>query len=204
MNIGFILGEVVRHVTGKNVGQFIRDEISLPLNAEYQIGLKDGEAERLSDMHLNTENAFWAMGADPNSNLHRAWSGKPASGDFLNSEHIRKGIFPAFGGHGNARGVATIYAALAGNGQLNGVRILSENAVKRAAQLVWERKCYMTGWDLRMGLGFEQNSTPRFFNESFNSLITLLISCRGVWNKVALAKIPSYSNCGKSRLMKSI
>ncbi len=158
VNIGFILGEVVRHVTGKNVGQFIRDEISLPLNAEYQIGLKDEEAERLSDMHLNTENAFWAMGADPNSNLHRAWSGKPASGDFLNSEHIRKGIFPAFGGHGNARGVATIYAALAGNGQLNGVRILSENAVKRAAQLVWERKCYMTGWDLRMGLGFEQNS----------------------------------------------
>ncbi len=158
VNIGFILGEVVRHVTGKNVGQFIREEISTPLNAEYQIGLNDEEAERLSNMHLNKENAFWAMGADPESNLNRAWSGKPSSGDFLNSEHIRKGVFPAFGGHGNARGIATIYGALAGNGQLNGVRILSQKAVERAAKSVWERKCYMTGWDLRMGLGFEQNS----------------------------------------------
>ena len=158
VNIGFILGEVVRHVTGKNVGQFIREEISTPLNAEYQIGLNDEEAKLLSNMHLNKENAFWAMGADPESNLNRAWSGKPSSGDFLNSEHIRKGVFPAFGGHGNARGIATIYGALAGNGQLNGVRILSENAVERAAKSIWERKCYMTGWDLRMGLGFEQNS----------------------------------------------
>jgi len=158
VNIGFILGEVIRHVTGKNVGQFIRDEIAVPLNAEYQIGLTDRETKLLSDMHLNKENAFWAMGSDPNSNLHRAWSGKPETGDFLNSEHIRKGIFPAFGGHGNARGVATIYAALAGGGQLNGVRILSEAAVERASRLVWEGKCYMTGWNLRMGLGFEKNS----------------------------------------------
>ena len=158
VNIGFILGEIVRNVSGKNVGKFIRDEISSPLKAEYQIGLTDEEVSKLSNMHLNKENAFWAMGADPESNLNRAWSGKPDSGDFLNSEHIRKGIFPAFGGHGNARGVATIYAALAGNGQVNGKRILSESAVVRAAELVWEGKCHMTGWNLRMGRGFEQNS----------------------------------------------
>ena len=136
VNIGFILGEVVRHVTGKNVGQFIRDEISTPLNAEYQIGLNDEEAKRLSNMHLNRENAFWAMGADPESNLNRAWSGKPSSGDFLNSEHIRKGVFPAFGGHGNARGVATIYGALAGNGQLNGIRIFLPVSARAAARLI--------------------------------------------------------------------
>ena len=65
VNIGFILGEIVRHVTGKNVGEFIREEISTPLNAEYQIGLTDKEVSRLSNMHLNKENAFWAMGADP-------------------------------------------------------------------------------------------------------------------------------------------
>ena len=158
VNIGFILGEVVRNVTGQNVGEFIRNEISAPLNAEYQIGLSDDEVELLSDMFLNKDNAFWAMGADPDSNLHRAWSGKPRSGDFLNSDHIRKGVFPAFGGHGNARGVATIYAALAGGGKVNGARILSEAAVKRASTLVWEGECYMTGWNLRMGLGFEKNS----------------------------------------------
>ena len=61
VNIGFILGEVVRNVTGKNVGQFIRDEISTPLNAEYQIGLTDEESVLLSDMHLNEKNAFWAI-----------------------------------------------------------------------------------------------------------------------------------------------
>ncbi len=160
INIGFILGEVVRNVTGKSIGTFIREEISEPLGADYNIGLTKDEAGRCATMHLNPENQFWAHGAQPGSNLHRAWSGRPGRPDLLNCTEIREGGLPAFGGHGNARGVAKIYAMLAGNGEVDGVRLLQPATVERASQLVWEDVCAMTGWPLRMGLGFEHNSPP--------------------------------------------
>ncbi len=160
INIGFILGEVVRHVSGKTVGQFIRDEISGPLGAEYNIGLTPEEEAMCATMHLNPENQFWAQGAEPNSNLHRAWSGRPDRDDLLNCKEIREGELPAFGGHGNARGVGKIYAMLAGNGKVDGMRLLKPETVERVAELVWEGTCYMTNWPLRMGLGFEHNSPP--------------------------------------------
>ena len=64
---------------------------------------------------------------------------------------------PSFGGHGNARAVAKIYAALAGDGSIDGVRILSEAALQRAGQLVWDDQCIMTQRHLRMGYGFMHN-----------------------------------------------
>ena len=72
INIGFILGEIVRYVTGKTIGTFIRDEISSPLGAEYNIGLTKDEVARVAPMHLNPENKFWAQGAEAGSNLNRA------------------------------------------------------------------------------------------------------------------------------------
>lgn len=160
INIGFILGEIVRNVTGKTVGTFIREEISGRLGAEYNIGLTKDEVALCATMHLNPENQFWAHGAQPGSNLHRAWSGRPDRPDLLNCTEIREGELPAFGGHGNARGVAKIYAMLAGDGEVDGVRLLQQGTVERASQLVWEDMCAMTDWPMRMGLGFEHNSPP--------------------------------------------
>jgi CubicO group peptidase (beta-lactamase class C family) len=70
---------------------------------------------------------------------------------------------PSFGGHGNARAVARIYAMLAGNGAVDGVRLLSPAAVERASALVWEDDCIMTQRRIRMGYGFmhnEPNTAP--------------------------------------------
>ena len=111
-------------------------------------------------MHLNPENQFWSQGAQEGSNLNRAWSGRPDRPDLLNCSEIREGELPAFGGHGNARGVARVYAMLAGNGKIEGVRLLRPATVERLSRLQWEGLCEMTHWPLRMGLGFEQNSPP--------------------------------------------
>ena len=160
INIGFILGEIVRHVTGKTIGVFIREEISEPLRAEYNIGLSNMELELVAPMHLNPENKFWEECAREGSNLNRAHSGRPNDPNLLNCIEIRRGELPAFGGHGNARGVARIYAMLANNGELEGIRLLKPDTVNHLSKLIWEGHCEMTNWDLRMGLGFEMNSPP--------------------------------------------
>lgn len=159
INIGFLLGEIVRRVTGRSVGTFLREEITGPLGADYQIGLRPDEVARVSDMHPNPKNAFFAVVNDPSTPLGRAFRSAPAIAYFQNIPEIREIEMPSFGGHGNARAVARVYAMLAGNGTIDGVRLLSPEAVERASGLVWEHDCMMTRRPMRMGYGFMHNET---------------------------------------------
>jgi CubicO group peptidase (beta-lactamase class C family) len=157
INIGYILGEIVRRVTGKTVGTFLRDELTDRLGADYHIGLRADEIARVSDMHPNPKNTFFKIAADPSTPLGRAFQSAPKIGYFQNCREVRELEVPSFGGHGNARAVARIYAMLAGNGTLDGVRILSPAAVERASTLVWEDDCIMTQRRIRMGYGYMHN-----------------------------------------------
>ena len=167
INIGYLLGEVLRRVTGETVGSFLRKEVTQKLGADYQIGLRPDEISRVSDMHQNPKNGFFAIAADPTSPLGRAFKSQPDTGYFQNSREIREIEVPSFGGHGNARAMARVYAMLAADGILDGVRILSPAAVERTRWLVWERDCIMTKRYLRIGFGFmhnELNTLPMGMN----------------------------------------
>ncbi len=155
-NIGFLLGEIVRRVTGRTIGTFLREEVTSKLGADYNIGLKPDEIARVSDMHQNPENQFFKIANDPTTPLYRSRTGAP-KGYYMNRPEIRERELPSFGGHGNARAMARIYALLANNGEIGGVRLLSQEAVERASQLVWDHDCIMTRRRLRMGYGFMHN-----------------------------------------------
>jgi CubicO group peptidase (beta-lactamase class C family) len=157
INIGFLLGEIVRRVTGQSLGTFLRENVTEKLGADYHIGLRPEEIARVSDMHKNPKNAFFEIANDPSTPLGRAFKSAPAFGYFQNCREIREREVPSFGGHGNARAMARINAMLANDGELDGVRILSPQAVERLSQLVWEGDCIMTKRKLRMGYGFMHN-----------------------------------------------
>ena len=157
INIGYILGEIVRRVSGKTVGTFLREEISERLGADYHIGLKPDEIARVSDMHQNPKNGFFKIAGDDSTPLGRAFRSAPKMGYFQNCREIRELEVASFGGHGSARAMARIYAMLAGDGEIDGVRLLRPEAVARAAQLVWEDDCIMTQRRIRMGYGFMHN-----------------------------------------------
>ena len=53
INIGYILGEIVRRVTGQTIGTFLREDVTEKLGADYHIGLRPDEIARVSDMHRN-------------------------------------------------------------------------------------------------------------------------------------------------------
>jgi len=155
-NIGFILGEIVRRVTGTTIGKFLRQEVTSKLGADYNIGLTPDEIARVSDMHQNPANGFFKVANDPGSPLARARKGSPG-GYYQNHPHMREREVPSFGGHGNARAMARIYATLAAGGTLDGVTLLSPAAVDRARQQVWDHDCIMTRRRMRMSYGFMMN-----------------------------------------------
>ncbi len=153
INIGYLLGEVIRRVTNQTVGGFLRKEVGEKLGADYNIGLRPDEIARVSDMHENPNNTFFHISSDPSTPLGRAFKSAPKIGYFQNIREIREIEVPSFGGHGSARGMARIYAMLSMDGELDGVRILSPGGVERTRWLVWERDCIMTKRYMRMGFG---------------------------------------------------
>jgi CubicO group peptidase (beta-lactamase class C family) len=156
LNIGFLLGEIVRRVTGRTIGTFLREEVTSRLGADYNIGLKPDEIVRLSDMHRNPENNFAKIASDPTTPLGRTRKATPPE-FYHKSREIREREVPSFGGHGNARAMARIYATLAAGGTLDGITLLSPEAVERLSGLAWDHECIMTKRRMRMGYGFMHN-----------------------------------------------
>ncbi|MDA0654197.1 MAG: serine hydrolase, partial [Proteobacteria bacterium] len=63
------------------------------------------------------------------------------------------------GGFGTARAMARIYAALADGGEIDGVRLLSPEAIARATTDQWEDAADgTTGQAMRMSMGFWKNN----------------------------------------------
>jgi len=117
LTFGWLVGEVVRRVSGKTPGDFIRDEIAGPLGIDFEVGLAASEDHRVASILRDPKQV------------------EPIAGVDWNSRACRAAQIPAANGHANARSLATMYGALARGGELGGVRLLSSEAVERAAEL---------------------------------------------------------------------
>lgn len=151
---GFILGEIVRRVTGKTFPQIFTEEIARPLGLDYQIGgLSAADQKRCAEVIPATEGTLLAAKKEaPDTLLGRAhdeWpEGDPAA--TLNSREWREAEISSANGHGTARAVARLYAAVARGGEIDGIRIMSESAV---TQMLTEQHC-MT--EVMMGRPYHQ------------------------------------------------
>jgi CubicO group peptidase (beta-lactamase class C family) len=161
VNIGYLAGEVVRRVTGTPIQQFVQENICKPLGVDYQIGVRDTDVSRVADLQPNPAgSAMAAQAAAGESPLSRAWlpNPKPMNTDVQNSREFRTSGIPSFGGFGEARAMARIYAMLANGGEIDGVRILSPEAVARATVTQWtEEADGMTGRPMRYAMGYAKN-----------------------------------------------
>lgn len=131
---GFLLGEIMRRVTGKTIGPFLRDEIALPLGADYMIGgMSARDQARCAEVMPNMNaRLFAAREAERDTLRARAFVQNPDEPwhTTLNSRAFRECELASGNGHGNARGVARIYGAFARGGELDGVRLTSPASIE--------------------------------------------------------------------------
>jgi CubicO group peptidase (beta-lactamase class C family) len=161
-NQGFILGEIIRRVTGKTLGNFFREEIARPLGLDYQIGgLSQADQDRCAEVVPAIEGTLFASTSDaPKSMLAQAWNEWPVAdrATVLNSRQWKVTEIPSGNGHGNARAVAKLYGAIARGGELGGIRVISENGVR---QMTTEQHCLpevMMGRPYHQALGLILNT----------------------------------------------
>ena len=131
---GFLLGEIMRRVTGDTVGPFLKKEVSGPLHAEYYIGgMSEEEQSHVAEVMPNMEAKLFAAkdGTDQTSLRALAFKQNPDEpwAVTMNKKEWREVEVASGSGHGNARGVARIYGCVA-NGELDGVTLLSRDGLE--------------------------------------------------------------------------
>ncbi|GIF47707.1 serine hydrolase [Asanoa ferruginea] len=151
---GYLVGEVVRRITGRSLGTVFREEVAAPLGADFHIGLPASEDARVAD--LIPPAAPPPVG---DSELQVNVAENPhLEVDVTRTRRFRGAEIPAIGGIGNARAVATIHAILANGGTVGGRRFLSEAGCRRALEPQVDGVDLVLGVPIRFGLGFALNS----------------------------------------------
>ncbi|MFH9727560.1 serine hydrolase domain-containing protein [Streptomyces sp. NPDC017254] len=136
LTFGFLVGEIVRRVTGRSLGEFFAEEVAEPLGADFHIGLAAEHDHRVVPLipppSLTDEYAADApLGPD---GVRREHTGAAIRVKDTNSVDWRRAHIPAVNGFGNARSVARVQSALANRGIAGGVRLLSPEGCEPAWQ----------------------------------------------------------------------
>jgi len=140
LTYGWLVGEVVRRITGMSLGAYFRQEVAGPLGLDFHIGLGPEHDSRTADMipaplpEPGEGNPLGDVFSDPESMSYKAFANPPDAmvPGSVNSRAWRQAELPAANGHGNARALARVYGALARGGELNGVRVLNRSTIEQA------------------------------------------------------------------------
>jgi CubicO group peptidase (beta-lactamase class C family) len=149
---GYLVGEVVRRITGKSLGTVFREEIAEPLGADFHIGLPASEDYRVAEMVPPPTSD--APLTTPNELLKDMWTNPVMDATVTATRAWRGAEIPAAGGTGNARSIAEIHAILANGGVAKGKRFMSEAGCRKALELQIEGDDLVFGAPMRFGLGF--------------------------------------------------
>jgi CubicO group peptidase (beta-lactamase class C family) len=162
---GFLLGEVVKRVSNKSLGQFLKEEITKPLDIDFHIGLSDLDRPRVAELippnmgGIKGKIMMWMMGLMMRKTFFTKVFTNPevTHGDFMSKEWQSAEI-PAANGHGNAGAVSKIGAILANGGELDGVRFLSHEIIEKALESRTEGKDLVLNMPIKFGLGLGINN----------------------------------------------
>jgi CubicO group peptidase (beta-lactamase class C family) len=153
---GYLVGEVVRRVTGKSLGTVFREEIAEPLGADFHIGLPASEDGRVAELVPPPPGG--ALGEGTTSELVRNMSTNPPIDVMATKTRGWRGAeIPAAGGTGNARSVALVQSLMSNGGAVGGKQILSEAGVRRALEPQIQGVDLILGMEVKFGLGYGLN-----------------------------------------------
>jgi len=160
LTFGHLVGEIIRRISGKSVGQFFRAQVAGPLEADFFIGVPEAEDARAAEILPDPpprpgDTTMWeVLLRDPTSMAGRAFLNPPRTPEVVNTRAWRAAEIPAGNGHTTARALARIYGALACGGTLDGIRLLQPATIDAAIVEQSAGLDAILSFPTRFGLGF--------------------------------------------------
>lgn len=165
MSYGYLIGELVRRTANCSYADFLRTEITGPLDADFTIGAPAAGHERVAELEAPDIREY---PGGPDSFAARMEYGIEMPGTGPMQSAWLEGCNPSALGFSTPRAVATIGAIIANSGTRHGKRFLSEETTS----LAWQEQRY--DYDLvmedrvrwGMGLGLASDEVPLPFPRS--------------------------------------
>ena len=155
ITIGNLMGEIIKRISGKTVGNFFREEIAEPLDIDFHIGLDDKHHSRVAEIHQAVEsNPEDIFELEEGSVMQKVMTNGIISAPDALTPEWRRAEIPAAGGHGNGRSIAESMALMANSGTYKGKRIFSDELMKFALEEQIRGNDLVLVEPLRWGIGF--------------------------------------------------
>ena len=148
---GYLLGEVVRRVTGQTFGQYFREAIAEPIEADFYFASPpdvDARISRLIPTGIRPGDRATSGMAE------RVFRNPYERAEWSWTEAFRRADIPACNGLGNARSIARLQSLLVGPGPSGGQGLLSASAGLAALTQQSRGPDLVVGANLRFGLGY--------------------------------------------------
>ncbi|HEY3842537.1 MAG TPA: serine hydrolase domain-containing protein [Acidimicrobiales bacterium] len=149
---GYLIGEVVRRLTGESIGAWFAREVAKPLEADFFIGTPESEDARISNVIPPPPPNLDEM--EVTDIMVNTLLNPPLDASMAHHTWWRRAEIPAANGHGNARSVAAIQSVIAGRGAARGVRLLSAAGTDAIFEEQADGTDLVLGVPLRFGMGY--------------------------------------------------
>jgi CubicO group peptidase (beta-lactamase class C family) len=159
---GFLLGEIMRRVTGMTFQPFVEQEIAGPLEADFLMGgLSPRNQLRCAEVLPNLDARLLAAKEEEKDSLRARtmlqYPSEPWS-SVLNSRAWRESEIASGNGHGTACAIARIYGVFARGGLSNGLRLMRAASVENMIKEQHHQIEIVQDRHYRQGLGILLNS----------------------------------------------
>lgn len=152
---GFLIGEVVRRITGRTIGTFFREEVAEKVGADFHIGMDADDFPRVAEMiPAPARRDAGAFAVNPGSIPARVFASADLGNNAVNTPAWRQAEIPGANGHGNARSVVRAQTALANGGKAFGAELLSPAGCRRILEEQIDNLDAVLMLPIRFGLGY--------------------------------------------------
>ena len=149
---GYLIGEVVKRVTGQSLGNFFRENFAEPLGADFHIGTGAEHDDRIS-LVIPAEQGLPAE-VDPSSIAMRTYMNPMMDARMSWTKEWRRCESPAANGQGNARSVALTQSIISHGGSVKGQTFLSKETVEKIFDVQAEGKDQVLMSPIKLGVGY--------------------------------------------------
>jgi CubicO group peptidase (beta-lactamase class C family) len=164
VTFAWLVGGLVQGATGRHIREVIHDEVAVPLGIDDDlfIGIPTGVEDRLTTLEI------WKLKESVErlrkqgrpvlpSNFYAAMPSE--SWLYANEMHVRQACLPSTNGHFTARALAKMYAALAHDGTIDGVTLVSPERIPHMSRLMTKDVDIVLGRRVRRSIGFTTGGT---------------------------------------------
>ncbi len=176
LTFAWLVGELIERISGRPLAEVLRTELVEPLELDgVYVGTPAEVRNRVAE--LIHSGAQIPEAPKPLENMARRLSRTfrlpldidhiagallpPGMTELIYSERVLDTPIPSLNGVFTARSLARLYAALAGGGELDGVRILRPETLERATQVQNTRVDLVVPFPMRWRLGYHLAGTSR-------------------------------------------